>query len=65
MYFEDKPYQTAILYFNTTDGKTLFENGTEVDCVKNRLILFDGYDKHAGTMATDSNFRMVLNLNYV
>ena len=60
-----EPYTTAIFYLNTNDGYTLFDDGTKVNSVKNRLIKFDGYTSHTGsTHTSDDNFRLVLNINY-
>lgn len=60
-----EPYKTAIFYFNTNNGYTLFSDGTKVDSVKNRLVQFDGYTSHTGTTHTsDERFRLVLNINY-
>jgi hypothetical protein len=55
---------TAILYMNTNNGKTLFENGKEVDSVANRLVVFGNTLKHTGTTHTNSKYRIVLNINY-
>ena len=60
-----EPYKTAIFYFNTNNGYTLFSDGTKVNSVKNRLVQFDGYTSHTGTTHTsDERFRLVLNINY-
>ena len=50
---------------NTNDGYTLFEDGTKVESVMNRLVTFPYTMKHAGTTCTNSPFRMVINFNYV
>ena len=64
---EDVPdcVRTSILYMNTNDGYTLFEDGTKVESVMNRLITFPYNMKHAGTTCTDVPFRMVINFNYI
>jgi hypothetical protein len=62
-----KPQQnirTAVFYVNSNNGKTIFEDGTEVDSVENRLVVFDSNIKHAGTSCTDQKVRCVINLNY-
>jgi len=63
---EDKiqPLKTAVFYLNTTDGPTLFRNGAKCDCVANRVLIFDNGEEHTGTLATDSQQRVVLNINY-
>ena len=57
---------TAILYLNTNNGKTVFENKKllPVNSIRNRIVIFPSYIKHAGTTHTDSDFRIVLNINY-
>jgi len=61
----DVPFKTAIFYLNTNDGLTIFADGTEVESVANRFVVFDGKELHTGTSSTDSKRRMVLNLNYI
>lgn len=55
---------TAIYYVNTNNGKTVFENGMEVDSVGNRLFVFDSNEEHTGTTSTDTLQRCVINFNY-
>lgn len=57
-------YKTAIYYLNTTNGPSLFENGEKVECVENRLVIFNGNLAHTGTTHTDSKYRVVINFNY-
>ena len=58
-------YHTAIFYLNTNDGYTLFENGSKVDSIANRVVKFDGRTPHTGsTHTSDDRFRLVLNINY-
>ena len=58
-------YKTAILYLNTNNGYTLFENEQKVKCIANRVVIFDGNKKHASVTQTDINFRYVININYI
>ena len=64
---EDKDigYTTAIFYVNSNNGKTLFEDGTEVLSVENRLLVFDGKLKHTATTHSDTKTRCVINFNYI
>ena len=55
---------TAILYLNTNNGYTIFEDGTKVESVANRLVKFPTGTKHSGTSCTDIHNRMVINFNY-
>tara|TARA_B100001996_G_scaffold228330_1_gene175916 strand:- start:682 stop:1230 length:549 start_codon:yes stop_codon:yes gene_type:complete len=57
--------RTSILYMNTNDGYTVFEDGTKVESVMNRFVTFPHTLKHAGTTCTNAPFRMVINFNYV
>ena len=59
--------QTAIYYLNTNNGYTKFQDNTlqDVPSVANRLLTFSGNLKHCGCSATDSNYRIVLNINYI
>ena len=56
---------TAIYYLNTNNGYTKFKDGTKVESVGNRIVIFPGNLEHAGTTCTDDMRRLVLNINYV
>ena len=56
---------TAIYYINTNNGYTQFEHdGSKIDSVANRIVMFPSSFKHRGISTTDQEYRMVLNLNY-
>lgn len=55
----------ALLFLNTCDGYTGFSDGTQVDSVENRVVLFDSTKKHHSTNCTNDQFRMTMNINYV
>jgi len=58
-------YSTAIFYLNTNNGYTLFEDGTKVDSVANRMVMFNGNTKHTSASHTEGDrFRFVLNINF-
>ena len=57
--------KTCVFYLNTNDGYTMFKDGTKVESVENRLVLFDSQTQHCGTSCTDKRKRVVLNINYV
>ena len=58
-----KQWTTSILYMNTTNGYTKFEDGTKIECVANRFVTFPMNTRHCGTAASDKN-KIVINFNY-
>ena len=56
---------TAIYYLNTNNGYTLFEDGTRVASVANRMVVFNAELRHTGASCTDTATRLVLNLNLI
>ena len=64
---DHEPYEnllTAIYYVNSNDGVTVFEDGTEIESVENRMIVFPSRTKHTGTTCTNAKRRVVINFNY-
>jgi hypothetical protein len=59
------PFFTSIYYVNTNNGKTIFEDGTEVQSVANRLVTFPGNTMHTGCSCTDEKRRVLINFNYI
>ena len=57
--------KTAIYYVNANDGYTVFEDGTKVESLQNRVAIFPATTKHAGTTHTNSKNRIVININYL
>tara|TARA_A200000159_G_scaffold119946_1_gene113968 strand:- start:628 stop:1170 length:543 start_codon:yes stop_codon:yes gene_type:complete len=55
----------AIYCLNTCDGYTGFSDGTKIESVENRLILFDSLEPHHSTSTSDAQVRMNINVNYV
>ena len=55
---------TSIYYLHTTNGGTILEDGTEVECRANRLVTYPYNTYHAGVLCTDQPYRIVINLNY-
>jgi len=55
---------TSILYLNTNDGYTEFENGTKIESIENRLITFPLSYRHTGTTCTNYPFRSVINFTH-
>ena len=59
------PYMTGILYVNTCNGYTEFEDGTKVDSVANRFVTFPGKTYHGGSTTTNNIKRVVINVNWI
>ena len=59
-----KQWTTSIFYVNTNNGYTLFEDGTKVESVANRMLSFPANMRHTGTTCTDQQIRIVINFNY-
>ena len=58
-------FKSGIFYLYTNNGYTLFEDGTKVKCVANRLLTFDGPTRHCAVTQTDTPFRIIINMNWV
>jgi hypothetical protein len=54
----------AIFYINTNNGYTMFEDGTRVESIENRLVIFDGNILHTGTTCTDQKVRCLINFMF-
>jgi hypothetical protein len=62
----DYPYEHkgAIFYINTNNGPTVFEDGTEIESVENRILLFEPHKLHTMIYCTDQKVRVNININY-
>jgi hypothetical protein len=58
------PHQVALFYLNDCNGFTVLKDTAEVQCVQNRMLLFDGYIEHYSVTSTDIP-RCVININYL
>ena len=61
----DFSHSSAILSLNTCDGYTKLKDGTKIDSVANRILLFDGGEEHCSSTTTNTPARFNINLNYV
>jgi len=61
----DGPHQVAIYYVNTNNGYTELITGEQIQCVKNRLLIFDGMIEHRAVKQTNTKTRVNININYV
>lgn len=60
----DFEHKAAIFYLNTNNGYTILEDGTKVESVANRLLMFDAHKPHQSTNCTDEKVRVNINFNY-
>ena len=58
------PHKAAILSINTCDGYTKLEDGTKIDSVENRMLIFDASKDHCSSTCTDQPVRVNININY-
>ena len=63
--FTSPKVTTGILYINTNDGYTRFENGKKIKSIRNQYVEFDSQIKHTGTSCTNVDKRLVINFNYI
>ena len=55
----------AILSLNTCDGYTKLKDGTKIDSIANRILLFDPSEEHCSTTTTNVSARFNININYI
>ena len=60
----DYKHKGALFYLNTNDGLTVLEDGTEIESVANRLLLFDASIPHHSTTTSNQDRRLNINFNY-
>jgi len=62
----DYPFEHkgAIYYVNTNNGPTVLEDGTEIEAVENRILLFEPHKMHNSFYCTDQKVRVNININY-
>ena len=60
----DFPHKAGILSMNTCNGYTKLKDGTKIDSVANRMLLFDASNPHTSSTCTNQPVRMNINFNY-
>ena len=63
--YETLPSYTGLLYVNSNDGGTEFEDGSFIKSESNKMIIFHSSIKHRSINCTDSKVRCVLNINFI
>ena len=68
-YHIDNPYKetkTSILYFDDCNGYTIFKDSQKkVNSKRNRLVTFPSDTYHTGVPQTDTQRRILVNINYI
>ena len=54
---------TALFYLNTNNGLTVVDGKKKIKSVENRMLFFDGSQKHHSTTCTNTNFRITVNFS--
>ena len=57
------PHTVALFYVTDCNGFTILKDTAKVECVQNRMLLFDGSIEHRSVSSTDEP-RCVININY-
>ena len=57
-------HNAAVFYLNTCNGFTRMSDGTTVDSIANRMLLFNGSDYHNSSTTSDQKGRYVINFNW-
>ena len=55
--------KTATYYLNSNNGYTGFRDGSRVESVSNRMLVFDSNLEHEGVTCTDKKRRVLINFN--
>tara|TARA_R110002020_G_scaffold1138_1_gene5538 strand:- start:1458 stop:1994 length:537 start_codon:yes stop_codon:yes gene_type:complete len=55
---------TAVYYLNTNNGYTKFEDGTKIESVENKFVIFPTYLKHTNATPSNTKTRVVIVFNY-
>ena len=58
-------HSAALFSLNTCDGYTKLKDGTKIDSVANRILLFDASELHCSTTTTNVPARFNININYI
>ena len=59
------PHTAALLSLNTCDGFTRMSDGSKIDSVENRLVIFDGSILHNSSTTTNAKARYNINFNFL
>lgn len=57
-------HKGALLYLNTNDGYTTLQDGSKIESVQNRVLLFDPGIVHKSSTCSNENVRLNIQINY-
>jgi hypothetical protein len=57
-------HKVALFYVTTSSGYTVLEDIMKVECIENRMLIFDGNIFHHSVSST-GNIRCAININYI
>ena len=58
-------HTTGVFTVNTNNGFTQFDDGTKVESIENRMLLFNGSKLHQSVSQTDTKQRINININFI
>lgn len=61
----DVDHITGVFSVNTNNGYTQFDDGTKIESIENRMLLFHGQKPHQSVSQTDTKQRINININYI
>jgi hypothetical protein len=61
----DFGHQGALFFVTTCDAPTYMFDGTPIESIENRLLLFNPGTPHASSAPTNVPFRITININYI
>ena len=59
------PHWGGLYSLNTCDGYTMLSDGTKIDSIENRMLVFNAGDYHKSSTSTDSKGRFNINFNWI
>ncbi len=64
---QDKDWhiKAGLFSLNTCDGYTKLEDGTKIDSVENRMLIFDASQLHCSTTTSNTEARYNINFNFL
>jgi len=57
-------HKVALFYITTNNGFTVLKDVAKIDCIGNRMVIFDGSIYHHSVTSTD-DVRSVININFI